>query len=496
MLKRSAELKTGIVVIAASIALLLLLYYAKGGDLFAPKHYVALRVEQGRLAPREKDPILMNGLAIGKAEEVRFQTEVRRGTALTLRDRARLRDLIERGASGMSSERADAVLGLLDDPEGRLPDDVEIREIYVYVVAKITGEHAIPKGSHGIIAESITGLRALHIEPGASGENLDLPASRDAGLPVIPVVQAPDVTDLMRNLDEELDALGAELSLTMGNLRGNLDKAGRTLDKAHDTVAKFEERVLDSGRIDRTLENVEAASASLRAALGGVEGRLGPILDTVDETVADFRKVAAAGAELAAGIRPKVDAILADLESVSARIDKIVERADPEIEGLLADARKVGANLVGLSEDLAAAGPRVRTTLESAAKDVDVLLESLLETGQNLADASEDIRAHPWKLLNEPSADEIAFENLRNTMLNYVRAMTRVDRVTATVGELLGRAEGDPEARAKLARALEQLDASLERYRYFETRLMELLQQNQVPAAAVRREPPPTVRPR
>jgi len=321
-------------------------------------------------------------------------------------------------------------------------------------------------------------------------ESLALAETPEAASEQVTIAQAPDLTSLSR----KLDALVDDVSFTLANLRKNLDKAGRTLDQAHDTIAKFDERVLDGGQLEKTLANTEAATASLKRSAEVVEGRIDGVMGKLDETATDFRKLAASGVRVLAGIEEKIPGILDDVKGVMTRLDGLVAKVDPQIEGLLVDVRKVGKNLVALSDDLAATGPKVRAIVESAGKDIDVLLESMLETGENLADASEDIRAHPWKIMKEPKQDEVAYENLRNSMQNYVRAMQRVDRTAATLRQLLPAAESDADARELLRRALKQLDASVERYRYFEQRLMELLRQNRVPGAAVPVRPPPPVK--
>ncbi len=480
MQSKAAELKAGIVVIAASVALLALIYYAGGGKLFAPSDYLGLRLERGRLAPREGDPILMNGRPIGSAARVEFRTEVRKGDQLTSADRARLRQ-----TSGLA-------------PDAELPPDAEVREIYVYVLAKIDAGQVVPLGTHGLIAESITGQRALHLEPGPSLENLHLADSADGDVPVLEVAQAPDVTDIMHGLQGQLDSVGSELTLTLGDVRETLGKAGRTLDKAHETIATFEERVIDGGQIERTLGHVEAAAASLETSMKTIEARIGPIAETLQGAVDDFRKLAASGARLAGDAETKFGGILGDVKAVSAQLKTMVAKIDPEIGAVLADAKKVSGNLAALSEELAAAGPRVRATLESAGQDVDTLMESLIETGQNLANASEDIEAHPWKIFKEPGPEEVAFDNLRIAVSNYVRAMQRVDQASSTIRELLPKAGDDPAMQALLRRASNQLDKSLERYRYFENRLMELLRENRAPAAAggTTPEAPRPVKPR
>ena len=105
-----AELKAGLVVLAALSVLGVFLYRASGSRLpWAHGDTLSLRFEQGFAAPSKGDAVRMNGLKIGVVESVTQKTELRgapdkdgRTIPLTERDRARLK--LRPGEPGVARE--------------------------------------------------------------------------------------------------------------------------------------------------------------------------------------------------------------------------------------------------------------------------------------------------------------------------------------------------------------------------------------------------------
>src|SRR5205085_8798849 len=106
------------------------------------------------------------------------------------------------------------------------------------------------------------------------------------------------------------------------------------------------------------------------------------------------------------------------------------------------------------------------------------VLVKLSEVAHNLSDASEDLRAHPWKLLTKPDATEIAYENLRNAMSNYVRASQAVEGAARELRDAESRQSiPDDDKKRLIEDALTRLKADLARYDDAARRFTELLRQ-------------------
>ncbi len=105
-------------------------------------------------------------------------------------------------------------------------------------------------------------------------------------------------------------------------------------------------------------------------------------------------------------------------------------------------------------------------------------MKTLKDTARNFLDASEDLRANPWKLLNEPSADQIAFQNLRNATLNYERAMRELNEASGRLTKLLQSGQATtPQERAAVANALGEFQSRLRTVRSTEARFLQLLRE-------------------
>ena len=176
MYARHAEIRVGLLVIGASLALLGLLFYATGGGIWGEWRYVTLRFRPGNLAPREGDPIQVNGVKVGTVDKVDLKTEIREGDQLTAEDKARIAALRRRDP---------------DVPEA-------IREVYVEVVAKLGCDIRCPVGTRGEIGESVTQTRYLILIPGSSP--LDL-SDEDTKRHPIPVTEKPGLSSLAAQVE-------------------------------------------------------------------------------------------------------------------------------------------------------------------------------------------------------------------------------------------------------------------------------------------------------
>jgi ABC-type transporter Mla subunit MlaD len=448
MYEKHAELKAGVVVLAALAALLALLWIATGADpLWEETKDVHLRFEPGSAAPKEGDELRMNGVAIGRVVEVEEREERRRGAALTAEDRAALK--LKPGEDGLA------------------------RELYVFVTARVPKPQRIPEGTTAEISVSLTGQRRLDLVPGRSPVDLEDTARRP-----IPAAQAGDLAGLLRSVDRLVDRVA-----------GVADRAGGALDEVRDIVASLR-RKIDAVELERIQGNVLDATGSLKETMASLRSGVETIGAQVAAAVADVRTVAADGKTIVAGAGEDLDAVLESLKAVAAELRRIVERTGPKVDVALDDLARAGRSLAAFGADAERVGPQVRALLGEAGADVDRLLARLAEVGQNLQDASEDLRAHPWKLLNKPDAAEIAYENLRTAAASYVRAASRVQETTQDLAALLARKDlPEGESKRLLQEVWTRLRADEQKYAAAEAWFQRVLAER---APGV---PPPPARP-
>lgn len=441
MYARHAEFKVGLLVIAASLALLGLILYASQHGVWGKHRYVTLRFEPGSLAPREGDPIQVNGVQVGRVHEVHLRSDERKGDRLTKADEAWITAMRK------------------DDPQA----PAVVREIYVEVIAKLGRDIDCPVGTRGEIGESVTQTRFLVLIPGKSTVDL---TDEDTRLEPIPVTEQPGLSSLAAKVE----------ALT--------DKAGGAVTTADEALSEIKQLAilvrtqLGEGNVAGILANVREATASLKRAVGALETDLATIAADVKIGTEDFKRLTASTARLAERLEKDVPAAVGDVRELVSKVGGVVDRAAPKVDEFLDDVNRTGKNLVALSGEFTGIGDDARAVVRELGGDLDGLADTLVDTGRNLLDASEDLRAHPWKLLNEPSADEIAYENLRNTMQNYVRAMQHMNATARTLQAILQRGDQtNPTVRALVERTLLDFNKSVERYQSSEKKLVQLLQE-------------------
>jgi ABC-type transporter Mla subunit MlaD len=384
----------------------------------------------------------MNGQAVGRVWEVRQESVLRTGAALTNADRAKMG--IEPGENGT------------------------IRELYVLAVVRLPKGQIVPKGTTAQIGKSITGMRELALLPGPSQENVLDEATK---LEPLLAREAPGLEDITRNVNDLIE-----------KIKGFLDGGNAAMADVRALLKTINEKV---EAIDAVTINAEitASLTSLKNTIQTVEARIDPIADDVQEAASNINRLTAGGVELVDEVRGDVGEILATLKDVSTRLDAIMKKAEPKIDTLLDDLNRTGKNLANLSTEFGGIGPDARRILGELGEDADAFMKTVSDMAHNLLDASEDLRAHPWKLLNEPEKDQIAFENLRNAMLVYSRAMRDMDEVSRRLKEILAQPDvGSPEVRDRLKQTMGEFRASTDRVRNSERRFRELLRQGNVRA--------------
>lgn len=438
MYTKRAELKAGLVVLTAIFAILALLYFAGGAEpIWGDYRYVHLRFEPGYVAPKAGDEVKMLGVHVGRVTEVRQAEQVYEGDKLTPEVRARL--------------------GI------REPALRSAREFYVLAIVKLPVKQVIPRGTTAMISTSVTGTRTLALLPGFSLEDLTDSETRDQP---IAAREAPGLTEITERLDDiaaKVEALVDGGSLLIGDARGVVQVL-RTKIEAVDT--------------EGLTDDLKAGLASLRRTLEGLEQRVTGIADTVASAANNLDRMTASGADTVDQVKADMKELLTTLKGVAVRLDKIMADAQPRVQGILSDFQVTASNMKRLSAEFYGIGPDARALLRDLGSDAGELMKTLKDTARNFLDASEDLRANPWKLLNEPSADQIAFQNLRNATLNYERAMRELNEASGRLTKLLQSGQATtPQERAAVANALGEFQSRLRTVRSTEARFLQLLRE-------------------
>lgn len=439
MYTKNAELKAGLVVLLAVGTLLGFLFVAGGSRLpWAERRHVSMRLEQGFAAPKKDDPVLMNGVTIGTVESIRQESEIRKGPQLTMADRAKLK--IKPGEDGT------------------------IRELYVLAVASLEKDQRIPKGTTGQIAVDLTGGRKLSLLPGTSME--DLTDEETKQHPIL-VTSAGDLAAIQREIQEMIAKIGSvaeNAGLALGDVR----------DLVKDLRAKIS--VIDLKGIQ---DNVLDASKSLRESLALIKTRIDEIADKVSSAAGNIQTLSADGSSLVKASSEDVKEILANLKALSAELKAIAVKAGPKIDVVLDDISAAAKNASLAIKDFDGVGARVKTVVGDVGLDLHDTLANIEDASRNISDITEDLKAHPWKLLNKPEKEQMAFENLRDAASSYVRASQALQQAASDLKATESRPDLPADDRKRLLQtAYARVQGELSKYQEAAAYFTRMLQQS------------------
>lgn len=451
MYTKRAELKAGLIVLLALVVLLGLLYYATGITLpWEEKEYVYLRFEQGTIAPSRGDEVSMLGRPVGKIVEVAFDQETISNADLTGAQRSRL-------------------------PAGAR-DTSDYLEIYVVAKMQVEPGFRLPRGTYGTIGTTVTQSVQLQLIPGGAPDN-----------PITP--EETRQTPIRVSERAGLDQLLSSAKLLITQIQEFIDNGDQAVSDVRGLIQGISAKIelFDTGGIS---DEAKAAISSLRRSMETLEGRLDTIADNVENATATLNTMASTGSETMTELREGLRKVLANLDSASAGINRIVTKAEPQVERLLADLTSTASGLVGLASEFRGLGPEAQGVIRNVGVDAERFMKTINDAATALLNAAEDIQTHPWKILNEPKADQIAFENLVQAMRSYNQAMRDVDEVSRRLRSLLARPDvQSPEIQELLKRSVREFESSMSRYRDSQRRFTDILRSARVGAPQGQRPP-------
>lgn len=438
MYTKHAEFKAGVIVLLALAGLGVLVWFAAGAESFFDEwREVHVRFKPGVIAPKVGDDVYVLGKDVGTVESVTIEEEIRGvgGTKpLTPLDRNKL--------------------GLADGEDGTF------RELYILCRVKLPSDQVIPAGTTAQISETLTNLRKFHLFLGSATDNLADDAIRATPIPGRAVA---GLSDLSNKIDQVVD----QISTVIG-------QGGEVMTEAKELIVLLQEKIdaFNTVEMDR---DVRAALGSVRRTLEEIEGRIATIGGNFEDASADIKKLASQAVATLERLDGDIAEAMVSFKSALANLDGIIKEARGPVREILGDIKTAARNAADVTGEFAGIGPEVKRMIEGLGVDIDTLLRNLIDTSRNLQDTSEDVRAHPWKLLNKPDEEEIAFENLRAAALSYMRAMRDLNDASRRLVALMGRDDlDDPEAKRLLETALREFEAAQERYQRDEARWQQL----------------------
>jgi ABC-type transporter Mla subunit MlaD len=345
---KHAEAKAGIVMLLGIAALLGFLYVASGESLFSSWRYVHIRFEQGKLAPKTDDPVLIDGVRVGTVKEVTLATVFRSGADLTA------------------------------------------REIHVHVIARLPSGQVLPVGTYAEIGESITGSVRLALIPGLSEKNI---SDADTEKDPIHGVEAVGLASISEKVGVLVDQLG---KLT--------ESGGGVLDEAKALLLTLRAKVdsIDAAAIGL---DVKQTLGTLRRIVEGLESHIATIAENVEAATGDLKTMATKGARVMDTAEADVKDLLTTLKEVAKKLDALLDRASPRVEEFLASMTRVAGSLDALAKDFAGlldTSEDVKSRpwiLLNKPDDDQIAFENVRIASQNYAKAMQEMSGAAERLL-------------------------------------------------------------------------------------------------
>jgi len=331
---------------------------------------------------------------------------------------------------------------------------------YVLIRIEINKDSIVHTDSVFIVSKTVTGIVALNVEYGTGDE-------------------ATEKTELF-------GAKSATFEEAIHHADLLLVQAGEIVDGINEAVGKVN-LILDEVTEGKVAQDLDIAMENLKEAAAGV-----------NVVVADVRKALPGILDPIQSGAKNLDTITGDLvkdwdESLQPRLQTVLDTANrvvEEAEAMLKDNREGLRSAVQSLEDGAR---RIGPVLAVVEKLGQNLSGTVLEMRPNLIAAlrsarvgfdnfeglTEDLKTAPWKLINEPSGDEVREVYLYNAARTYIASAARIQQIVDEM-ETMRRltAQGQQPGEEAVQSLLTRLKQSLKEYDDHEKDLVRLIVEN------------------
>lgn len=297
----------------------------------------------------------------------------------------------------------------------------------------------------------------------------------------------------------EPGGLGAIVTALQGELNG--DDPDSLLGKIKSQLDPESELSI-LGKIHQSLGDVNMMTASLARELGPAEkatlmAKFHMIVDNVNETTSQLRREFDSGESqvLLNKVHLAMDAVNEGFETVT----RIIKTGESPITHSLVNIEKTTANIAmetdpshtdSLIAHLKETSIRIGTAVEDintvtgTARDIIVLnrdninrmLVNFKESSDHVKTGVKYVLRHPWRLLNEPSAQEMKQQAIFDAARSFSEAATRIDDASSQLRAIAELHQGSiPVDDPDLAKIRSDLLRTHEQYKKAEAELWKLL---------------------
>lgn len=285
-----------------------------------------------------------------------------------------------------------------------------------------------------------------------------------------------------------------------GAIPGQLAHSPITRDFARDLGIGDEQR----GQIREIIANVQNISDALGSRKESMQQIVGDVeqitqtlreeLPNLKQTIADLKQATAEAKEILAATNQRkdkwfddTDQITGNLRDSTARIDKLLADKDPKLREVVDNVQAISAafkdeTLAEVNKTLESAregaksfreaADRVGGLIASQSPVLERTIANLQLTSAQLKMTSLEVRRSPWRLLYQPSDQELETDNLYDAARSFAIAAGALQASAQSLNAYAtARPDDEPTIRAKL----EHLEELFKRYKEAEDRFWQRL---------------------
>jgi len=208
-------------------------------------------------------------------------------------------------------------------------------------------------------------------------------------------------------------------------------------------------------KVDRTLENIEAASANAKDITTRVRDAIQRNEPRIDQIVQNADKAASHVETLTAELKPDVLAAVREarqtVADTRAKIDEMLPKATQimdKIDNAVTNVRTASVDVREAATDVRAGASEARKTITDAHEviianrpNIDGTIEELRQGSARLNLAMEDIRRNPWKLLNRNIQADAYTQNIYDASMSFAEGARTLSIASGNLQAMLSRPE-------------------------------------------------------
>ncbi len=443
MAPKSAEIRTGIVILAGLFILALGIFYVLGGSkLLRDKvQYTILFKNAGGL--KAGDDVTVAGRDVGEVvtDGVQPTTFVVEGN-----------DKDGDGRISIDEFTGPERIWPFLDPKnkGWAPNKIGFIEATVEVWA----DAVIYTDSKITISATVTGSKTLEIEAG-SGQ----PVKSDGLL----------FGETLRTFAQTIDIAGEAF-----------EKAGTALTNMNEFIVDFRKKDFP-GEMDTLVKSLNRSAAHIEEMTGDAKKPVRETLRDLRESAREVRVfVTDINREWTEEMKARVRSILRQVDGAAETLEIILKENQPNIKAFTQDLRDIGARVVPTIERIENLVRNADEAVIEVRPKLTATLEHARRAMRGFEATIEDLRTSPWKLVNKPSDKETDAVALYNATRLYVDAVGEVSAAVSNLETLrqLG-ALKDGEQAEKVNAAVESLEAALKQFNERQDKLVGIIVENE-----------------